>query len=199
MLRGDAAGARELLLATAREHAPMPIVAGRLAYEAMRAGTPATDVVGRPRRGTRRRCDAPLTAAYAAHAAGRAARDGRALLEASDTFAAIGADVFAMEAAAHAAEAFAAAGRDDAARRARGTLPRAARARAPAARRRRIARARRPRPSRSTARERQLVDLAREGLSNAEIADRLVLSVRTVESHIYRAMQKLGVSDRREL
>jgi DNA-binding NarL/FixJ family response regulator len=34
---------------------------------------------------------------------------------------------------------------------------------------------------------------------NAEIADRLVLSVRTVESHIYRAMQKLGVGDRRQL
>ena len=27
----------------------------------------------------------------------------------------------------------------------------------------------------------------------------LVLSVRTVESHIYRAMHKLGVSDRRDL
>ena len=50
-----------------------------------------------------------------------------------------------------------------------------------------------------TAREAQLVELASQGLSNAEIADRLVLSVRTVESHIYRAMGKLGVSDRREL
>jgi DNA-binding NarL/FixJ family response regulator len=50
-----------------------------------------------------------------------------------------------------------------------------------------------------TAREAQLVELAARGLSNAEIADRLVLSVRTVESHIYRAMNKLGVSDRREL
>jgi DNA-binding NarL/FixJ family response regulator len=50
-----------------------------------------------------------------------------------------------------------------------------------------------------TARERQLVELARQGLPNAEIAERLVLSVRTVESHLYRAMQKLGVSDRREL
>ena len=45
----------------------------------------------------------------------------------------------------------------------------------------------------------QIVTLAAEGLSNAEIADRLVLSVRTVESHIYRAMHKLGVSDRRDL
>jgi DNA-binding NarL/FixJ family response regulator len=48
-------------------------------------------------------------------------------------------------------------------------------------------------------REAQLVDLAARGLTNAEIADRLVLSVRTVESHIYHAMQKLGVNDRRDL
>jgi ATP/maltotriose-dependent transcriptional regulator MalT len=50
-----------------------------------------------------------------------------------------------------------------------------------------------------TKREAQLVGLARDGISNAEIADRLVVSVRTVESHLYRAMQKLGVSDRRDL
>jgi DNA-binding CsgD family transcriptional regulator len=50
-----------------------------------------------------------------------------------------------------------------------------------------------------TRREAQLVKLASRGLSNAEIADRLVLSVRTVESHLYRAMQKLGVNDRHEL
>ena len=50
-----------------------------------------------------------------------------------------------------------------------------------------------------TERERQLVELAAQGLSNPEIADRLVLSVRTVESHLYRAMQKLGVKDRRDL
>ena len=50
-----------------------------------------------------------------------------------------------------------------------------------------------------TSRESEIVTLAAEGLSNAEIAERLVLSVRTVESHIYRAMHKLGLSDRREL
>ena len=50
-----------------------------------------------------------------------------------------------------------------------------------------------------TTREAQLVDLARQGLTNAQIAERLMLSVRTVESHLYRAMQKLGISDRREL
>jgi DNA-binding CsgD family transcriptional regulator len=36
-------------------------------------------------------------------------------------------------------------------------------------------------------------------VSDAEIARRLVISVRTVKSHLYRAMQKLGVSDRPEL
>ena len=50
-----------------------------------------------------------------------------------------------------------------------------------------------------TRRERQLAELAGRGLSNAEIAERLVVSVRTVESHLFRAMQKLGVSDRREI
>ena len=50
-----------------------------------------------------------------------------------------------------------------------------------------------------TRREAQLAALAARGLTNAEIADRLVLSVRTVESHVYRAMHKLGVNDRRQL
>ena len=50
-----------------------------------------------------------------------------------------------------------------------------------------------------TPREAQLIGLATQGLSNAEIADRLVISVRTVETHLYRGMQKLGISDRREL
>jgi len=50
-----------------------------------------------------------------------------------------------------------------------------------------------------TRREAQVAEFAGGGLSNAEIADRLVLSVRTVETHVYRAMQKRGVSDRREL
>jgi DNA-binding NarL/FixJ family response regulator len=44
---------------------------------------------------------------------------------------------------------------------------------------------------------RPLAARARE--SNAEIADRLALSVRTAESHVPRAMRKLGVSDPRDV
>ena len=38
-----------------------------------------------------------------------------------------------------------------------------------------------------------------QGLSNRAIAERLTLSVRTVESHIYRAMMKTGTNSRDEL
>jgi len=50
-----------------------------------------------------------------------------------------------------------------------------------------------------TDREAEIVMLIGEGLSNRAVADRLTLSPRTVESHIYRAMMKAGVSSREEL
>jgi DNA-binding NarL/FixJ family response regulator len=50
-----------------------------------------------------------------------------------------------------------------------------------------------------THREREIVTLAASGLSNREIAQRLVISVRTVENHFYRASTKLGTTDRAEL
>lgn len=48
-------------------------------------------------------------------------------------------------------------------------------------------------------REREVATLAREGLSNRQIADRLYLSVRTVENHMSRALRKLGFVSRAEL
>ena len=50
-----------------------------------------------------------------------------------------------------------------------------------------------------TDREREIVMLLGQGLSTREVAARLTLSVRTVESHIYRAMTKTGTASREEL
>jgi DNA-binding NarL/FixJ family response regulator len=50
-------------------------------------------------------------------------------------------------------------------------------------------------PSRITPRQRQVLRLVVEGKTSREIADRLGLSVRTVEAHRGELMARLGVSD----
>jgi len=50
-----------------------------------------------------------------------------------------------------------------------------------------------------TEREREIVALVGEGLSNQEIAERLFLSPATAKTHVSRAMSKLGVRDRAQL
>jgi DNA-binding CsgD family transcriptional regulator len=50
-----------------------------------------------------------------------------------------------------------------------------------------------------TRQETAIVQLAREGLTNAEIANRLFISARTVEWHLGRSYAKLGISSRRDL
>lgn len=50
-----------------------------------------------------------------------------------------------------------------------------------------------------TGREREIIELVANGLSNREIADRLVMSVRTVEGHVYRACQRVGAKSRADL
>ncbi len=126
-----------------------------------------------------------------------AARDGDAnALEAVATeYERVGARILAAEAAAQAAVGHGAWGSDDARRRAEGRAARLA----TACGARGLTLVTSMRISGLTAREQETAGLVARGLSNAQIAARLSLSVRTVESHVYRATTKLGLHDRAEL
>jgi non-specific serine/threonine protein kinase len=50
-----------------------------------------------------------------------------------------------------------------------------------------------------TAREREVAALVAEGLSNRDIAARLVISARTAETHVQHIMSKLGVATRAQI
>lgn len=47
--------------------------------------------------------------------------------------------------------------------------------------------------------ERKVVGLVREGLTNPQIATRLYVSPRTVQTHLYNVFKKVGVKSRKEL
>jgi DNA-binding CsgD family transcriptional regulator len=194
--RNGVAAAPDFLDAAQPYFDTMPGLAAVLVYDALIAGAPARPV-NSLLTDLRTRCDATLVEAYADHAAALAAADGDELLRAADRFDRIGATRFAMTAAVHAATAFVEAGRQDSARRAalrarqlhqpgQGTEPPTVDGIDGAT-------------TGMTARERQIVELVRRGLTNAEAAAQLDVSVRTIETHLYRAMQKLDVSDRRDL
>jgi DNA-binding CsgD family transcriptional regulator len=50
-----------------------------------------------------------------------------------------------------------------------------------------------------TAQERQIAQMALDGLTNSEIGVRLFLSTRTIEWHLRKVFAKLSISSRRQL
>jgi ATP/maltotriose-dependent transcriptional regulator MalT len=147
-----------------------------------------------------RTLNTPLAEAVAAHARGLADHDGDLLDAAANRFADLGAVAFAADAAAQGAAAQAARehahtghrGKEVASSaRAHGLASRGE-VRTPA-----VAAAARPLPI--SDREREIAMLVAAGWSNHQVADRLVVSVRTVEGHLYRIFAKLGIDDRDQL
>ena len=192
---GKTSHAAAILLAAAASQ-QIPTDRGYLLYQALRADA-EPQTVALALREASSSCDAPLIEAFARQASALADGDGAALAAAAAALGEIGAWLWAAEAAAQAAVAHTRAGRGDSARRALALSGRfQAQCEDP---RSPVLAAVRLAPAELTRREREIVELASHGATNAEIAERLVLSVRTVESHLYRAMGKLGVGTRHEL
>ena len=134
--------------------------------------------------------------AAAAHAAALGASSGEGLMAASNRYAAMGDVLSALDAAAQASSAFRRSDRRGSALSATGRVrelaegcgdvhtPALADAAAPPV---------------FSGREREVIKLVGSGLTNREIAERLQLSVRTVEGHLYRAAGRVGARDRNEL
>jgi DNA-binding CsgD family transcriptional regulator len=137
----------------------------------------------------------PLADAVALHARTLLAGDGEGLLSASAAYRRIGDRAAAADAAAQASVAF-----TESQQRKRGLYAAAVASEladecgglcTPALRT--------PAGLKLSGRQRDVVELVVAGLSNRDIAERLVMSVRTVEGHVYRACQRVGAQSRDEL
>ena len=193
---GDAPGAAARLVETGRAAADdgHVVLGAMVLHAAVRIGHPgvAADALGRLAMSTGSR----FVHALAAHARASATRDGHGLDRAADDLERVGALLLAAEAAADAAVAHRAAG-DHAPRLASGQRHGDLLARCPGAAPPWLA-GTEATPDLS-AREREVAELAATGLPSRVIAERLFVSVRTVDNHLYRVYTKLGVSSREEL
>jgi DNA-binding CsgD family transcriptional regulator len=194
-----AQGAVSPAIATSREAADVARANGQLIREVLCLQTAAQfgDRHTAARLGELRAVvEGPRAAAAADLADALVAGDGASLEAASAELEAMG-DLFAAaDAAAHAAVVHRAHDRRGAALTAAARAQRLAQecggAVSPALREA-------AQPVRFTPREREIISLVAQGFSNREIASKLTMSIRTVEGHLYRASQRLGISSRDEL
>lgn len=142
------------------------------------------------------RLSLPIADIVATHAESLLAKDGEALLKVSGAYKDMGDRCTAADAAAQAGVALAQAQSNSRATLAASTaqqLRQEVGGLSTPATRSPIT------PTPLTGRQREIAELVAVGLSNKEIADRLVTSVRTVEGHLYRACQRVGAKSRSEL
>lgn len=137
----------------------------------------------------------PRVVAAAAHADALAKGDGGALLSASRLYEDFGDRLAASDAAAHAVTAFRHKGSRGSALSAAAVATRLAErcgSNTPALRAVTI-------PTVLTPRQTEIVSMVAAGMSTREIAERLVMSVRSVEGHLFRASRRTGLTTRAEL
>jgi DNA-binding CsgD family transcriptional regulator len=193
--KGELTHARTTLSSAARTMSDQ----GRFAAEVMclQAAAQLGDHSGERRlRGLTALVEGPRAALAARLSAGLRTRDGAELATVSAEFERIGDLVAALDAAAHAARAYRGQSMSGSAygctARAEELARRCGGACTPALL---LSATRLP----FTSREREVAVLIAAGLSNRTIAARLTVSIRTVESHIYRAMAKTGAASREDL
>jgi DNA-binding CsgD family transcriptional regulator len=137
--------------------------------------------------------DGPFPPAAVSHAAALATSDRAGLLEAADTFEGLGMLLIAAEAVVEAQQLGARQQDRRLAARAATLVAKCEGSITP------TLADKVKRPSRLTQRELTVARLASQGHSSKAIARQLAVSVRTVDSHLARAYQKLGVVSRQEL
>jgi DNA-binding NarL/FixJ family response regulator len=188
--------AREIAIELGREH----VAAGRLTaaarafHDVARLGDARS--VAAELAALERDTDAPVIAVFAAHAAALVASNARDLSAVAERFQELGCMLWAAEAHAEAGARFEDGGRAASARaamaRAAAALTHCGGAQTPALSAATIAVSLTPRQG-------DVARLAAQGIANREIAERLGVSVRTIESHLEQAYRKLGAKDRHEL
>jgi len=194
--RGDLEGARRRLLDWVDDHVddPQPYHAGPTWHDVARYGHAAE--AAPELAALCARYDGPVVVAWADQARALAGDDAQGLVDVAARFALLGLDLDAAESEAAATRLLRGSGRRSsaaaAAGRAKASLEACGRARTPLLAGLQDAVA-------LTHREQQVADLVAGGLSDAAVAERLGISLRTVHAHLRSVFSKLGVARRQDL